>query len=629
MSSSAAETCCAGAFSSSEILQSNRLSGPTTPHRVGDCDLREHRIAADEERNRTIRRQLLAELRDEVVHLWGIIRSENERQALRVAAENTPGVHGIEEYTEFAPARSFMREATPLREASVLTMKDEQQAAIAFLSEPSSYGPAIERVDVIETHASLVFLAGDRAYKLKRAVKYPYLDFSSPEHRRRACISELALNCRTAPTLYLEVRALARMADGRTGFAEVEPAIDWVVVMRRFEESSLFDVLAQTGGLSAPLMYELAGHIADFHAKAERRYDFGGSAALTAIAETNHRCLIEARHAGFVRGRVEEIRENSLERLVALGGLIDRRRAEGNVRRCHGDLHLRNICLLDGKPTLFDCLEFSEELASIDVLYDLAFLLMDLEHRGLAELANIVLNRYLDLTDQDAGLPAMPLFLSLRAAIRAHVTATAMDQSARPERKPEMDAEGRRYLDLAARLLRPGRCRLIAIGGLSGSGKSTLAAALGATIGARVLRSDVIRKRLFGVAPETQLAADAYAPEVSHRVYEALRQEAIGVLSAGYPVIIDAVSLESEERQSFAAIAEAAAVPFSGLWLGAPASTMEARLRSRRRDASDASPEVLAQQLRQNVGPIDWSIIDSSCRPEACLTSARHALALA
>jgi len=507
-------------------------------------------------------------------------------------------------------------------------MVDDQQDVIDFLSEPTSYGPAIERVDIIETHVSVVFLAGNRAYKLKRTVKYPYLDFSTAEHRRRACEAELALNRRTAPTLYLEVRALVRVSDGGVAFGAEGPAIDWLVVMRRFEQSSLFDALAQTGGLSVRLMNELAGHIADFHAQAERRFDYGGATALTDIAETNHRCLAAARHVAFAPECVDEIRASSLQRLAAVGGLLDRRRAEGKVRRCHGDLHLRNICLLDGRPTLFDCLEFSDALASIDVLYDLAFLVMDLEHRGLTDFASLVLNRYLDLTDEDDGLPAMPLFLSLRAAIRAHVTATAMDRAAHAEGKPEMAAEARRYLDLAARLLRPRLCRLVAIGGLSGSGKSTLAAALAPGIEARVLRSDVIRKRLFGVAPETRLPASAYAPEVSHRVYQVLREKATAALAAGYSVIIDAVSLKPEERQSFAAAAKAAAVPFSGLWLAAPASTMEARLRARRHDASDASPEVLTQQLGQYAGPVDWLIIDAGTGPEDCLASARGALAL-
>jgi predicted kinase len=252
---------------------------------------------------------------------------------------------------------------------------------------------------------------------------------------------------------------------------------------------------------------------------------------------------------------------------------------------------------------------------------------MDLRHRGLTDFANLVLNRYLDLTDEDDGLPAMPLFLSLRAAIRAHVTATAIDQTAHPDKKPQMAAEARRYLDLVARLLRPRPCRLVAIGGLSGSGKSTLAAALAPEIEARVLRSDVIRKRLFGVAPETRLPASAYGPEVSRRVYEVLRQKATAALAAGYSVIIDAVSLKTEERRSFAAVAEAASIPFSGLWLAAPGSTMEARLGARRHAASDASPEVLTQQLGRDAGPMDWLVIDASRGPEDCLAAARRALA--
>jgi uncharacterized protein len=507
-------------------------------------------------------------------------------------------------------------------------MADDQHDAIDFLSTPSSYGASVQRVDVIETHASLVFLAGDRAYKLKRAVKYPYLDFSSPERRRVACEAELALNRRTAPKLYLEVRALACMPDGRVGFAADGPAIDWLVVMRRFEQTLLFDALAKIGRLSAPLMNELAGHIAAFHQAVERRPDHGGSAALSAVAEINHRCLTEAPNAGFDPKRIDEIRAESLEQLAAVGALLDRRRAAGKVRRCHGDLHLRNVCLFEGKPTLFDCLEFSDELATVDVLYDLAFLLMDLEHRKLADLANLMLNRYLDLTDEDDGLAAMPLFLSSRAAIRAHVTATALERAAGSEAKSEMAAEARSYLELAAQFLRPRCCRLVAVGGLSGTGKSTLAAALAPRIGARVLRSDVIRKRLFGVAPETHLPASAYASEVSHLVYETLRRQAANALAAGYSVIIDAVSLKPAERQAFAAVAEVAAVPFSGLWLAAPASTMEGRLRARRHDASDASPEVLAQQLRQDPGSMDWLRIDAGAGPADCLSAARRALGL-
>jgi aminoglycoside phosphotransferase family enzyme/predicted kinase len=507
-------------------------------------------------------------------------------------------------------------------------MVDNQRAVIEFLKTPASYGGAVERVDVIETHASFVFLAGDRAYKLKRAVKYSYLDFSTVERRRAACEAECALNRLTAPDLYLEVRALALMPDGRVGFTTGEPPIDWVVVMRRFDQAMLFDALAGTGGLTQPVMVELADRIAAFHQAADRRPDQGGAAALTAIVETNHGCLMTARDAGFDAERIVEVRQRSLERIAVVSALLDRRRAEGKVRRCHGDLHLRNVCLLEGKPTLFDCLEFSDELASVDVLYDLAFLLMDLDHRGLTPLSNLVLNRYLDLTGEDDGLAAMPLFLSSRAAIRAHVTAAALERAARAEARPEMTAKARSYLDLAVQYLRPRSGRLVAIGGLSGSGKSTLAAALALSLGARVLRSDVIRKRLFGFAPETPLPQTAYALDVSRRVYAQLRRQAADVLAAGYSVVIDAVSLKPAERASFAAAAEAARVPFSGLWLEAPAAAMERRLRNRHHDASDASPEVLAQQLRQDAGPMDWVRIDVGEGPLDCLSAARRALGL-
>jgi uncharacterized protein len=460
-----------------------------------------------------------------------------------------------------------------------MAMADDQRDVIDFLSRPSSYGAAVERVEIIETHVSLVFLAGDRAYKLKREIRFPYLDFSSVEQRRIACEAELALNRRTAPELYLEVRALTRTANGGIGFGAEGRVVDWIVVMRRFDQAALFDELAKTNRLNESLMTELADHIAAFHQAAESRSDHGGAAALAAVVETNHCCLTAAPHAGFVIQDIVEIRQRSLDRLAAIGTLLDRRRVAGKVRRCHGDLHLRNVCLFEGRPTLFDCLEFSDELASVDVLYDLTFLLMDLEHRGFAGFSNLVLNRYLDLTGEDDGLAAMPLFLSSRAAIRAHVTAAAMERAAQPKLRLEMAAEARSYLELAARFLRPRPCRLIAIGGLSGTGKSTLAAALATNLGARVLRSDVIRKRLFAVAPETRLPAGAYTAQVSHRVYQTLRRKAAEALAAGYSVIIDAVSLKPAERQSFVTIAEAAGVPFAGLWLEAPPATMDRRLR--------------------------------------------------
>jgi predicted kinase len=255
---------------------------------------------------------------------------------------------------------------------------------------------------------------------------------------------------------------------------------------------------------------------------------------------------------------------------------------------------------------------------------------MDLEHRGLANFANRVSNRYLDRTSEDDGLAAIPLFLSLRAAIRAHVSAAALEQATGYAGAPELRSEARRYLDLAHRALQPEPCRLIAIGGVSGSGKSTLAASLapelGLKPGARVLRSDVARKLLLGVAPETQLPATAYTHQMSRRVYDALRQKAAVALKAGYTVIIDAVALRPEERKSFAELARAAGVPFSGLWLEAPPATMASRIGARRRDASDATAEILAEQLRRDPGAIEWIRIDTGGGPDGSVAAARRAL---
>jgi aminoglycoside phosphotransferase family enzyme/predicted kinase len=506
-------------------------------------------------------------------------------------------------------------------------MGDDQREVIRFLSQPSAYGLEIERVEVVETHIALVFLAGERAYKLKRAVRYPYLDFSTVERRHQACATELALNRRTAPSLYLGLRALGRTAQGAIGFVEEGPAVDWVVVLRRFDQALLFDALARDGRLSAPLMRALTDRIAEFHGNAERRFTAGGAAALRALVDENDRCLKAAGEAGFVPQRIDALREQSLHILAARGPLCEARRAAGKVRRVHGDLHLRNIVLLDGQPTMFDCLEFSEALATIDVLYDLAFLLMDLEYRGLAGFTNLVMNRYLDLTGEDDGLPTLPLFLSLRAAIRAHVAAVAMEGMTAPEARQEKAAEARRYLDLALRLLQPQPRRLIAIGGLSGTGKSSLAAALAPSFGARVLRSDVIRKRLFSVPPETRLPATAYDAAVSTQVYDRLRDQAAAALAAGYAVIIDAVALRPEERHSFATLAACEGVPFAGLWLEAPAEILAARLDRRRNDASDASAAVLAEQLRRNPGPLTWARIDVAVGPDEALAAAHRALA--
>jgi aminoglycoside phosphotransferase family enzyme/predicted kinase len=509
-------------------------------------------------------------------------------------------------------------------------VQDAQQEVVAFLRRPASFGLDDGGVEVVETHCSIVFLAGDRAYKLKRAVKYPYLDFSTPALRQAACAAELALNRRTAPQLYLEVKAIGRRRDGTVGWDGEGAALDWVVVMRRFDQDRLLDHIAEAGQLSAPLMLALADHIADFHGHAELCSQQGGGAAMAEVAETNIGILRACASAGFAAAQIDELQARISAGLARAGSRLDLRRAAGKVRRCHGDLHLRNICVVEERPVLFDCIEFSEPIASIDVLYDLAFLLMDLDHRGHRDLANLTLNRYLDLTAEEDGLAALPAFMALRAVIRAHVTATTAEHGWGTGDRAVAFAEAHRYVDEAEAMLRPAPPRLIAIGGLSGSGKSSLALRLAPEIGvppgARLLRSDVLRKRHFGVMPEEPLPPEAYSAGVTALVYRELCERAAMALDAGYSAVIDAVALREAERRAFAEVAAAVGVPFTGLWLHAPAEIMRERIDVRRGDASDATVDVLDRQLRHDPGALDWRRIDASGGPEATLETARLAL---
>lgn len=501
----------------------------------------------------------------------------------------------------------------------------EQAATIAFLSRPDTYGPGTGTVERIDTHGAVVFLAGERAYKLKRAVKFSYMDFSTPALRRRACEAELRLNRRTAAALYLEVRPVTRERGGSLALGGAGEAVDWVLVMLRFAEDALLDRMAERGALTTPLMIELAAAIARFHGEAAPAAEFGGREGIAAVVRINADNL---RLAGalFPAAAVEALNAASAATLDRVGDLLDRRRAAGKVRRCHGDLHLRNLALIDSRPTLFDCIEFSDPIACIDVVYDLAFLLMDLWHRKLPAFANAVFNRYLDLADESDALAAMPLFLSLRAAVRAHVVAAQARAAA-----PGLAEEANDYLKLATRFLQPPPPALVAVGGRSGAGKSTLAYGLapetGPAPGALVLRSDVLRKRLLGVPLQERLPERGYASRVTDRVYAEMGERAAAALAAGHSVVADAVFAKPVQRDAIAAAAATAGRPFHGLWLEAPISVLERRIEARFGDASDATVAVLRRQLGYDHGPIDWARIDASNDPPSTLGAARRALA--
>lgn len=504
-----------------------------------------------------------------------------------------------------------------------------QQIVIEFLADPKNHGG--DQVEKLETHISVVFLVGKKVYKLKKAVQLPFLDFTTLEARRNACESEVALNRINSPDLYRGLATVTREADGGLALGGQGQVVEYLVAMNRFDQSGLFDRMADRGALSRELMMELAEDIARFHRRAQPRPDRGGRAGLEWVLDTNAACF--ARYAGtvFDPQKIAQLEEKSRAALGRMTDLLERRRADGFVRQCHGDLHLGNICMYEGHPTLFDAIEFSDTISCIDTQYDLAFLLMDLDRRNRRRLASVVFNHYVALTGDSGAVAAMPLFLACRAAVRAHVSA-AMAEAAEGKRRLKLQELACFYLDRALDYLDPPPPRLIAVGGLSGSGKSRMGREVspfvGGCPGALVARSDVLRKRLMGTELHVTLDAEGYAPEVTERTYQTLFDISEKVLRAGHSVIADAVFARPDQREAIARVAERVGVPFDGLWLEAPEKVMAERITKRQRNVSDATVAVMHAQLAYDLGEITWTRIDSSGPKGESLRMARAALGI-
>ena len=500
---------------------------------------------------------------------------------------------------------------------------DDQSAVIELLASPATHGGAV--VERIDTHSAIVFLAGTRAWKLKRAVRFDYLDFSTAARRKDMCEAEVRLNRRTAPELYRGVVPIARDDAGALALGGRGAPVEWVVEMARFDQAWLLDRLAARGQLELAMMPPLAKAIASFHHDAEPRRDHGGAAGMRWVVEGNASGFAEYEDA-LDPAECERLTIRTRAELDRQARLLDARLDAGLVRQCHGDLHLRNIVWLDGSPTLFDAVEFNDEIACTDVLYDLAFLLMDLWRRNLPRHANAVSNGYLSQTDDLEGLALMPLFLSCRAAVRAKTSATAARVQSDARQAEELRRLARTYLVLADRFLDPAAPALIAVGGFSGSGKSTVARALapdlGAAPGAVVLRSDQIRKQLCGVAELEHLGPEGYTPDVSARVYATVVDRARRTIGSGHSAIADAVYARAGDREAIERVASAAAVPFAGLWLDAPETTLVDRATRRVSDPSDADAAVIRQQRTQDIGAMRWRRIDAGRSFEDVLNDA-------
>jgi len=498
---------------------------------------------------------------------------------------------------------------------------DLQKQVLDFL-DGSSFGPARggKRID---THASMVFLGADRALKIKRAVRLPFLDYSTLEKRKHACEEELKVNAGNAPELYRRVVAITRNSDGAFEIDGTGIPVEWAVEMTRFDEKQSLDIVAASKTIDPSLATAVADAILRSHDRAPRA---DGESWLASVPP-----LIERNTAKFrtVRGldavAVDRLDAATRASAATLQPLLRQRAKEGFVRRCHGDLHLANIALVDGRPLLFDAIEFDPVISTTDVLYDLAFTLMDLIHFDQAAAASTVFNCYLAGAGDEGldGLRLLPLFLSVRAAIRAHVLFMKSEQAGGDD---AVWREAKRYFDLAARLIAPKPALLVAIGGLSGTGKSVLARGLAGLIepppGAVIIRSDVVRKHLFGANETTVLPETAYQADTSERVYDVLSSTAQRVFTQGCSVVLDAVYLQEAERTEIAHLAATYGVHFIGLFLMADLATRLARIEQRRGDASDATRNVTLQQETFAIGALNWHMIDASGTPDQSLRNA-------
>jgi len=460
----------------------------------------------------------------------------------------------------------------------------------------------------IETACARVFLAGGTAFKIKRRLDLGYLDYSSLDLRLWALERELRFNRAASSDIYRAVRKVTRGTGGGLELDGPGPVVEHVLEMRRFDETAVLS--AQPWAVTGPLAEALGRVVAGVHAGAGVRPRGGGGKALKYTIDSNARLLREMT-ARLGLERVEAVIAATDAEYFRREALLDARRDAGFARHCHADLHLGNILLEDGRPILFDCIEFNDVLSDIDIQYDLAFLLMDLDFRRRRDAAVRVLSAYLDEAGRVFGpeildgLAVLPLMQAVRAGVRAHVQAHSGD-----------DAAAIAYLDAALDHLTPPPPKLTAVGGLSGSGKSTfarlIAPGLGASPGAVVLRTDEVRKRLLKVAPDARMPASVYSPAFYAQVYDTLFAEARRLLDAGRAVVVDATFIAPELRVRAEALAAQAGVPFHGVWLEASPETLASRIESREGDASDATVATLRMQLDRDVGEIGWVRVDAS-----------------
>ena len=488
----------------------------------------------------------------------------------------------------------------------------EHQRLVRALLSSDGWPHATDRLGHIETHISSVLLVGPYAYKIKKPVDFGFLDFSTVDLRRVSCEEEVRLNRRLAPDIYIAAMPITGTLDAPVLGGAGEP-IDWAVKMRRFDEGLLLSAHPEL--LDRALMERLGRDIAKFHAHvnvSQPEDECGQPDLVVAPMRANFEQIRLLERGELTLQRLQRLEDWTEAQFAALRPLLEARKLGGVVREGHGDLHLGNIAMDGPNPIIFDGIEFSCQLRCIDVMNDIAFLAMDLQHQRRPDLEAWFINAYVEESGDYAGLPLLRFYQVYRAMVRAKVATLRLSQIALPpdQIKPLRD-EFDSYIELAERLSQPTKGALLITRGVSGSGKTVVTGGLLGPLHAIRIRSDVERKRLAGLAATEQsrsgLDAGLYTPSATQATYEHLAAMARAVLDAGFAAVVDATFLRREQRRMFAILAQLAEVPFLILDFEAPADVLRARVAERAaagRDASEAGLDVLERQLQRRE-PLD------------------------
>lgn len=503
--------------------------------------------------------------------------------------------------------------------------------------DPAIYDHPVKHVELIETHISWVLLTGEYAYKIKKPVDFGFLDFSTLDKRRQCCEQELRLNRRQAASVYLDVVPVTGSPDQPAISGEGD-AFEYAVKMRQFPQSAQLDNKLEAGELSIEQMDDIASMVAGFHQRidtAEEALGYGSAEAVLQPVEQNFVQIREHLATDEYEQQLTQLERWSSESYTALKPKFVQRKTAGFIRECHGDMHLRNIVWLDEDycqgPVAFDCIEFNDNLRWIDVISEVAFLVMDLQSRNLDSYAHRFLNSYLENTGDYAGVMLLPYYLGYRAMVRAKVSVLRLQQpGVSAQEKRQMLDEFEQYLELASGYARRQAPVLIVMRGASASGKSTVSQLLLDEIGAIRIRSDVERKRLYGVPVVAVDDGDRceavnegiYSSQASVETYGRLIECAASVLSAGYSAIIDAAFLKSEQRLPFQQLAERLGVSYVILQVTASDEVLRQRIVARKNDVSDAGLDVLNYQLA------NWQPLSADEGEHAILVNTEQAIDL-